>query len=309
MEWLNIHSSTVDSEVMQDAEKADCGVWLFLSRYCAGQENGGRIKAAKAWTDKKWMKCAGVSKEEVLRECGLWSWEEEDLVLEFYPHDQERAMAAKRRGGKKGARIRHSRVGMLIGKPEGVSEGETQTETQGEVMGQLVRNGREGKERKGNGMEVHALSGISGGGSEGFAEVPSEKEVRAWANGAVGVDPEYAAEQWHKHEEDHRWIVQGRVIDWRGRFKRYWEADRAKWAKKFKNPPGGGATVPHARDGNTTVTGSSTWNGRQQPGDQAWWWTEDFETLEKALDGALALQDAVMVARIKEVLRVRRAPR
>ena len=46
------------------------------------------------------MQLIGVTKEEVYRESMLWSWRENDLHVDFYPKDQERATQAKRKAGK-----------------------------------------------------------------------------------------------------------------------------------------------------------------------------------------------------------------
>jgi len=64
------------------------------------------------------------------------------------------------------------------------------------------------------------------------AQIPMAEEVRTWAMGAVGVDPDYAFEKWSQTNENHGWIQNGRLIDWRQRFKRYWESDRDSWSAR-----------------------------------------------------------------------------
>jgi len=55
VEWLNIHTSTLDSEAFMCSEPVDQATWLKLQRYCIGQENGGVIRGAKGWTDRQWQ--------------------------------------------------------------------------------------------------------------------------------------------------------------------------------------------------------------------------------------------------------------
>jgi hypothetical protein len=106
MEWLNIHRRTVKGEMMQDASASAVRAWLFLTAYCARQENGGRIAGAKGWGERKWLRMTGLAVEEVQQGDGLWHWEGEDLVVEFYQLDQEALVRAKRRAGRAGGRRR-----------------------------------------------------------------------------------------------------------------------------------------------------------------------------------------------------------
>jgi hypothetical protein len=100
MEWLNIHSSTLDSPEMIGAEPVDRATWLFLARYCTGQENGGRIAACHDWGDRRWQQSVRVTLEEVRRESELWEWDGDDLCLRFYPIEKEAEIRAKRTAGK-----------------------------------------------------------------------------------------------------------------------------------------------------------------------------------------------------------------
>lgn len=89
MEWLNIHSSTLDSEEFLCSEPADQATWLKLQRYCIGQENQGLIRGAKAWTDRQWQHLVRATRKEVARHCGLWEWAGDDLQVKFYPLSKE----------------------------------------------------------------------------------------------------------------------------------------------------------------------------------------------------------------------------
>ena len=108
MEWLNIHTSTIDSPEVGAAEPQDIGTWLKLLRYCAGQENGGRIRGAKEWPERLWLFGVKVTAADVQRECDLWTWQGADLLVEFYPKQKESEVRAKRKGGTKGAHSRWS---------------------------------------------------------------------------------------------------------------------------------------------------------------------------------------------------------
>lgn len=96
------------------------------------------------------------------------------------------------------------------------------------------RKGREGEEG------VHSHSGAGGvsdppRASSGDAAIPTLEEVRTWALGPVGVDPEYAASLWGRWNEKVRecWFDRyGNLVDWQRRFKRFWEADKEKWRSR-----------------------------------------------------------------------------
>jgi hypothetical protein len=73
--------------------------WMKLFRYCAGQENGGRIRDCLAWPERKWQQVVRVSSREILRKCQLWAFDDSDLILEFYPKEKEIEIKAKREAG------------------------------------------------------------------------------------------------------------------------------------------------------------------------------------------------------------------
>ncbi len=67
MEFLNLHSSALDSPEMAGADPAELGTWLMLARYCAGQENGGVIAGCREWRDRKWQTVVRVAQAMVMR--------------------------------------------------------------------------------------------------------------------------------------------------------------------------------------------------------------------------------------------------
>lgn len=100
MEWLNLHVSVLDCPEFLGAEPVDRATWLCLLRYCAGQENGGRIVNAASWGDRRWQQLCRVTAKEVRRTCDLWAWDGADLLVVRYPSDKEAEVRAKRQGGK-----------------------------------------------------------------------------------------------------------------------------------------------------------------------------------------------------------------
>ncbi|MCW1926539.1 hypothetical protein OKA05_28565 [Luteolibacter arcticus] len=169
MEFLNLHSSALDSPEMAGADPAELGTWLMLARYCAGQENGGVIAGCRAWTDRKWQTVVRVAHAMAMRDTELWSWEGDDLHLRHYPADQEAKVIAKRElartNGIRGGRPRRTGVGYepetdakpglvpalvptLV--PGSVSVSEPTSEPISEPISESVREGkgREGNERE-----------------------------------------------------------------------------------------------------------------------------------------------------------------
>jgi len=108
MNWLNIETTTLDSEEFVGSDPINRATWLCLFRFCAGQENGGIITACKQWPDRKWQQLARVTQSEVLAESSLWRWVGDDLHLWSYPCDKEVEVKQRRdrarTNGKRGGR-------------------------------------------------------------------------------------------------------------------------------------------------------------------------------------------------------------
>lgn len=216
MEYINIHVSVIDSVDFQGADPVAQATWLKLLRYACGQEQGDIIPGARRWTHRMWIRTCNISLREINRDSQLWQWENDDLIVNFYPHNAELALKAKRNGSRLGNAKRWGK-----GVPEGIAMGDAKG------VSNRVRKGREGKEKEGKGST-----------STSECEIPGLEEVRDWANGGVGVDPDYAEEKWHATTERHGWVVNGQLIDWRNRFLRWWLVDRENWmAKKMARVP------------------------------------------------------------------------
>ena len=100
MEYLNLHVSTIDSPEFKGSDPVERATWLCLMRYCAGQENGGIIREAKAWKDRQWQQVCAVTLPEVKNSCRLYEWCGEDLHVWGYPAKREEEVRKKREAGR-----------------------------------------------------------------------------------------------------------------------------------------------------------------------------------------------------------------
>lgn len=142
MNWLNIETATLDSERFVGSEPTARGTWLCLLRFCAGQENGGTIKACATWADRKWQQLARVTQAEVKADSTLWWWVGDDLVLWAYPSDKEAEVREKRERARTN--------GKLGGRPISVSPApKPQTKVGSQQEPTLVNSAK----AEGNGME------------------------------------------------------------------------------------------------------------------------------------------------------------
>jgi hypothetical protein len=142
MNWLNIETTTLDSEEFVGSEPTARATWLCLFRFCAGQENGGVIEACKGWSDRKWQQLARVTQAEVLAESALWKWEGENLRLWAYPTDKETEVKHRRNrartNGRLGGRPTNKPTLVSDDKPTLVSFAKAEGEREGE--GERERN-------------------------------------------------------------------------------------------------------------------------------------------------------------------------
>jgi len=275
MEWINIEIKTLEQPEFRRVKPAIGWTWIRLLAYCHRNENGGKIVAAKHWRKRDWIICVGISQKSISSGSLLWRWEGDDLIVKGYPVQKEREVIAKRLGGVKGSKSRWGHLAEPLTKPMNESVTESVTDPVAESKAELIRN------RKGIGIGI----GREGEGDALADSIPSLEEVRTWASGPVGVDPAYAEKKWHDTNERHGWVANGRLIDWKHRWKRFWEEDRGAWFhQKAKNgtPPAGHGSDP------------------------AWWWTDDLETLERTLIGATLAGRAELVEQLRAVLEARR---
>jgi len=163
MDWLNLHTSILDSPEVLGADPIDRATWLMLMRYCIGQENSGIIKNCKTWPDRKWQQIVRVTLSETQAKTQLWTWEDGDIHVTHYPIEKEAIIKGARLGGqaKTQAKTQASRInGKHGGRPK------TQPKTQGKTQ-------QKGREGKGRGMEVEVEPAHAG------AATPQQKTSNA----------------------------------------------------------------------------------------------------------------------------------
>ena len=139
MDWLNIHRSTLSSEEFLGCEPVQRATWLCLLAYCADQENGGRIADSASWGDRKWQQVVGVTREEVMDECALWSWDEGDVTVWAYPVEKEEEVRRNRHNGGKGGRPPKPRNNQVVS--SGLTQTGTQTEPTAPISAETERKG------------------------------------------------------------------------------------------------------------------------------------------------------------------------
>lgn len=139
MLFLNIPIETLTGPAFLGAEPLDRATWLCLMRFCAQHETGGRIEDCAGWGERRWMQLAGVTRGEVRRECPLWRWDGEAVVVAYYPLQTELEVRARRSRGAVGGAAKTPakasaarRNGVRGGRPGAAPEAqaETQAETQ-----------------------------------------------------------------------------------------------------------------------------------------------------------------------------------
>ena len=109
MEWIKLPIDSVlrhPDMLGEDPVLRAC--YMYLLAMACSQECGGRLSSAALWPDRKWQQVAGVTKGEVDELCRtpLATVDGDDIVLWWYPQEQEEAIAAKRANGRRGGRPR-----------------------------------------------------------------------------------------------------------------------------------------------------------------------------------------------------------
>ncbi len=155
MEWLNLHTSILDSAPFLGADPICRATWLCLLRYSIGQENQGRIRGARDWSDRKWQQLCRVTRLEIDQSCDLWCWLDEDLMVAFYPLEKECEVRANRVSGGLGGRSTSPRKAAAA-RENGAIGGRPKAITQAEPKRNPSENPTEGKGREGKEEEARA---------------------------------------------------------------------------------------------------------------------------------------------------------
>lgn len=89
MRWISIETVIGVREEFAGETPEDRDTWFALLLYCGMVENGGRIRECRTWSDRQWLQSARVHSDAVRNESRLWHWDGNDLVVKFYPVEQE----------------------------------------------------------------------------------------------------------------------------------------------------------------------------------------------------------------------------
>lgn len=153
MNWLNIKTSDLSSPEYIGSEPVSRATWLSVMGYCAVQENSGIIRNCKGWADRQWQQICGITCAEIEASKLLMTWRGNDLVVSFYPLDQQEKYRNKRKAGKTGgsvtseAKAAAARANGAKNKPS-----ETQADTQAEPK--QTPNVKESKEKESKGIQA-----------------------------------------------------------------------------------------------------------------------------------------------------------
>jgi hypothetical protein len=165
MNYLNIHTDLLRSEEYLGAEPVERATWLNLMGWCASQENGGIIKDAHDWTDRKWQQLCGVTLREIQTPSKLYFFKDGgNLVVWSYPADKEKEVKTNRKNGKRGGRPRkeetQKKPGGFESENQVVSNRETDLKTEWFEIAETEGKGREGNGKKSKEKNIPELEQV-----------------------------------------------------------------------------------------------------------------------------------------------------
>jgi hypothetical protein len=171
MDWLNLHTSTLDSAEFIGSSPTERATWLCLQRYCIGQENGGRITDCGEWNDRRWQQLCRVTKREVMATCPLWTWDRQGpavatLIVTFYPIEAEEHVKANRANGARGGRPKKTEQTETTEKPHGLPVGSlplSESVIQVVPFREKERKGKEKKRKEKEGNTRKRGGGVAAG--------------------------------------------------------------------------------------------------------------------------------------------------
>lgn len=255
MRFMNIDCAWIDSDIAMGSHPFERATWIWLLRFCVGQENGGRIARCSRWTDRKWERVIGVTHQLVHRPSELWRWDGEDLVLTFYPTEQEnafhRAMKGAQAGGKscskaKGEAARKN--GRKWTAAAAAARRRTHdSEADPKANPKRHPNVKESKVKEGKVRERNTIPGelcvcppgrAAEGKSNSGGESPfpnSEADARASA-ATAGVEPDFAAVTWNKAAARGRCDSRGLpVVHWIAFLRCEWAFEQKRRAREARS--------------------------------------------------------------------------
>lgn len=223
MQWLNLEMSVLDNEAFACAQTADVGTWLRLMRYCCVQENGGRIRDAKNFDERKLMFLFRLTKSEINQKSELWEWQGNNLRVNYFPSAKLKEILLKRSSAARASKIRWGNRDPKSNPTTDNKSDSSTVSTSKPATHSETESGREGKgkgkERKGRRREGPAAASPDGdgqnprslavcisffaslGASQGMAEkFYHHYNANGWRQGG-GLD----IASWHSQAE--KWLV------------------------------------------------------------------------------------------------------
>lgn len=250
MDWIYLDTKTVDSPAFQSAEPVEQATWLKLLRWCVGQENSGRIGGARGFSERTWLKLAGVTLTEVEQVCALWSWRGEDLLVAFYPLDKEELIKRNRALGSKGGKTRavNQQRNQIPSEFQAPASSVNQAPASSEFQATAWPDGSSISEPSANPTASTEKSRVEENRVEGGGSAPAldqEPHIPTWQEFVAafvvdGIPEEWLERQFDWFEENRSWLApHGQLKDWRRIVRRRWSQDRATW-KPSGAPSGNG---------------------------------------------------------------------
>lgn len=159
MKYLNLETGLLTKAEVMQAENPQLGGYFRLLLWCAVHETGGRISEARSWSSRQVSLAAGFSSVrwlDRLVDASLADWDGNDLVLRWYPREQEDTYRQKcevaRENGRLGGRRPRVKIDPRAdGRTHGGSAAEPKSETDiGTDVGSSGESVREGNVKESN---------------------------------------------------------------------------------------------------------------------------------------------------------------
>ena len=237
MNYLNLHiPTTLRSTEFIGCEPIDQATWIKLAAFCAEHENGGVIRDCSKWGDRRWLACCVCTKDEVHRDCPLWTWNSDDLRVKLYPKEREDTAKAMRIAGRRGNQKRWGTTSESL--PE--SPPESQPDIPSPIATRIHKDKGKGKGKgkdKGKGM-VRGGEGEPAPGDVEQTPIPPPAERPSWDEWWAYCQLIGYAAEWHAKRK----FLAAEADCWRraGNWQRYAELCRTWWEQDNRpmEPPG-----------------------------------------------------------------------
>lgn len=234
MDWLNLHTSTLDDPALAAADDTHRSHWLHLMRYCIGQENNGRIRGAKTWNERKWLLLCRVPQASLADDGELWKWEGDDLVVSFYPKKKQKEVQDKREAGREG--------GLKSAATRAQKSSSTPSSSASSTPSSSAATERKGMEGEGKGREKEG-NGVPDGPR------PTDRASLLSYAESIGLS-EIEAAKFSDHFESNGWMTG------RNRVKS-WQAAMRTWQRRAGEFSGNGSVSAPLNGGKNLADGGA----------------------------------------------------